>query len=35
MNVCVYFFPCFDFEGGMWDKIVLIPDNCLLFTLLQ
>ena len=22
----------FGFEGGNWDLIVLIPDNCLIFT---
>ena len=32
MNVyqflCMSFFP-FDFEGGKWDLIILIPDHCL------
>ena len=32
--LCMYFvyaydFVCFDFKGGMWDLIVLIPDQCL------
>ena len=29
MNMHVCFFPFFDFEGGMWDLIVLVPGHCL------
>ena len=27
--LCVFVFPRFVIEGGMWDVIVLIPDHCL------
>ena len=29
LSVCVYASFPFGFEGGMWDLIALIPDNCL------
>ena len=29
LSICVYAFFPFDFEGGMWDLIVLVPDHCL------
>ena len=28
-EICVCASFPFGFEGGMWDLIVLIPDNCL------
>ena len=29
LSICMYASFPFSFEGGMWDLIVLDPDNCL------
>ena len=31
LSICVCTSFHFDFEGGMWDLIVLVPDHCLSF----
>ena len=35
LSICEYASSLFDFEGGMWDLMVLVPEHCLSILFLK